>query len=120
MTTPRWPGTANDPPRGSGLAWGGPAPRPARSMRGNRVTLRPWVDADLAPFAAINEAALALHYGFEVAGLPQIISFAAQENRASIAVMRRIGVTPRGAFDHPQLPPEHRSHRHVLYAKDAT
>src|SRR5437762_8864274 len=28
MTTPRLPSTAIDPPRGSGLAWGGPARRP--------------------------------------------------------------------------------------------
>lgn len=176
-------------------------------LRGSRVTLRPWVDADLAPFAAMNAdpevmlhmskaltraesdalaarigahidahgfglwalevpglgfagfvglsakvpfelpvpgivaapheigwrlaraawghgyateaAALALHYGFEVARLPQIVSYAALDNRASVAVMQRIGMTPRGEFDHPSLPPEHRSHRHVLYAKDA-
>ncbi len=28
MTTPRSPSTSSDPPRGSGLAWGGPARRP--------------------------------------------------------------------------------------------
>src|SRR5260221_13625599 len=28
MTAPRSPGTTIDPPRGSGLAWGGPARRP--------------------------------------------------------------------------------------------
>jgi hypothetical protein len=33
--------------------------------------------------------------------------------------MQRIGMTPRGEFDHPRLPPEHHSYRHVLYAKDA-
>ena len=180
-------------------------------LRGARVTLRPWVDADLAPFAALNAdpevmrhltaalsrvesdalaarirghfaehgfglwaldvpdaagamgfagfvglsarvpfeipvpgivtrpheigwrlarhawghgyateaAALALRHAFEVVGLPQIVSFAAAGNLASQAVMRRIGLTLRGAFEHPRLPEGHHSRRHVLYAKDA-
>ena len=29
-------------------------PTPPRQLRGPRVTLRPWTDADLAPFAALN------------------------------------------------------------------
>jgi RimJ/RimL family protein N-acetyltransferase len=179
----------------------------AAMLRGERVTLRPWTDADLAPFAAMNAdpevmlrmskhltrdesdayagrirahlaahgfglwaldmpglgfagfvglsakvpfelplpgivpepheigwrlarvawghgyategAALALRYGLEVARLPQIVSFAAADHLASHAVMRRIGLTLRGEFDHPRLPPDHRSYRHVLYAKDA-
>jgi len=179
----------------------------AAMLRGERVTLRPWTDADLAPFAAMNAdpevmlrmskhltreesdayadrirahiathgfglwaldvpglgfagfvglsakvpfelrlpgivpepheigwrlarvawehgyategAALALRYGFEVARLPQIVSFAAADHLASHAVMRRIGLTLRGEFDHPRLPPDHRSYRHVLYARDA-
>jgi len=68
---------------------------------------------------ATEGAALALRYGFEVARLPQIVSFAAADHVASHAVMRRIGLTLRGEFDHPRLPPDHRSYRHVLYAKDA-
>jgi ribosomal-protein-alanine N-acetyltransferase len=128
----------------------------APTLRGERVTLRPWTDADLAPFAALNAdpevmlrmtkalsrdesdayagrirvhlaehgfategAMLALRHGFEVVGLPQIVSFTAVDNAPSIAVMERIGLARRGEFDHPRLPPEHRSHRHVLYAKDA-
>jgi RimJ/RimL family protein N-acetyltransferase len=67
---------------------------------------------------ATEGARLALQHGFDVAKLPQIVSFAALDNRASIAVMERIGLTRRGEFDHPRLPPEHRSHRHVLYAKE--
>jgi RimJ/RimL family protein N-acetyltransferase len=176
------------------------------TLRGERVTLRPWVDADLAPFAALNDdpevmlhmskhltreesdalagrigshiaehgfglwaldvpglgfagfvglakvpfelalpgigpgpheigwrlaraawghgyateaATLALRHGFEVAGLSQIVSFTALDNVASQAVMKRIGLTRRSEFDHPRLPPGHRLHRHVLYAKDA-
>src|SRR5947199_9877597 len=30
MSAPRSPSTASDPPRGSGLAWGGPARRPVK------------------------------------------------------------------------------------------
>ncbi len=67
---------------------------------------------------ATEGAQLALRHGFEVAKLPQIVSFAAPGNLASIAVMERIGLTRRGEFDHPRLPPEHRSYRHVLYAKE--
>lgn len=68
---------------------------------------------------ATEAATLALRYGFEIATLPQIVSFAAADNVASFAVMERIGLTRRGEFNHPRLPPDHRSHRHVLYAKDA-
>jgi RimJ/RimL family protein N-acetyltransferase len=177
------------------------------TLRGPRVTLRPWTDADLGPFAALNAdpevmlrmtkvltrdesdayaqrirahldehgfglwaldvpglgfagfvglsakvpfelnlpgivpepheigwrlaraawghgyategAVLALRQGFEVVRLPQIVSFTAVDNAPSIAVMERIGLTRRGEFDHPRLPPDHRSHRHVLYAKNA-
>lgn len=67
---------------------------------------------------ATEGARLALEHGFSEAKLPQIVSFAALGNRASIAVMERIGLTRRGEFDHPRLPPEHRSYRHVLYAKE--
>jgi len=67
---------------------------------------------------ATEGARLALRHGFEVAQLPQIVSFAALGNLASIAVMERIGLTRRGEFDHPRLPPEHRSYRHALYAKE--
>jgi RimJ/RimL family protein N-acetyltransferase len=179
----------------------------ATTLRGERVTLRAWTDADLAPFAAMNAdpevmlrmskhltrdesdayagrirahlddhgfglwaldvpglgfagfvglsakvpfalalpgivpepheigwrlariawghgyategARLALRHGFDVVRLPQIVSFAAADHLASHAVMRRIGLSFRGEFDHPRLPPDHRSYRHVLYAKDA-
>ena len=67
---------------------------------------------------ATEAARLALTHGFEVVGLAQIVSFAALDNRASIAVMERIGLTRRGEFDHPRLAPDHRSYRHVLYAQE--
>ena len=68
---------------------------------------------------ASEAAALALRHGFEVVGLAQIVSFTAIDNHASQAVMRRIGLTRRGEFDHPRVPAGHRSRRHVLYAQDA-
>ena len=68
---------------------------------------------------ASEAAALALRHGFETVGLAQIVAFAAVANHASQAVMRRIGLTPRGAFDHPRLPEGHRSRQHVLYVGDA-
>jgi len=68
---------------------------------------------------ATEAAALALHHGFEEVGLAQIVSFTAIDNHASQAVMRRIGLTRRGEFDHPRLPAGHRLRRHVLFARDA-
>jgi len=68
---------------------------------------------------ATEAAVLALRHGFEVVGLAQIVSFTAIDNHASQAVMRRIGLTRRGEFDHPRVPAGHRSRRHVLYAQDA-
>lgn len=67
---------------------------------------------------ATEGAKLALRHGFEVAKLPQIVSFAALGNTPSIAVMARIGMARRGEFDHPRVPPAHRSHRHVIYLKE--
>src|SRR5438034_7860903 len=37
MTAPRSPGTAIEPPGGSGLAWGGPARRPAAMLGASRI-----------------------------------------------------------------------------------
>ncbi len=82
-------------------------------LHGGRVGLRRWGRG-----YATEGAALALRHGLEVAKLPQIVSFAALDNRASVALMERIGMTRRGEFDHPRLPPEHRSYRQVLYAKE--
>lgn len=177
----------------------------AASLRGRRVTLRAWTDADLAPFAALNAdpevmrflpgrldragsdalaariranldrdghglwalevpglgfagfvglaavpfalalpgvseapweigwrlaraawghgyateaATLVLGDAFERLGLPQLVSFTAVHNRASAAVMERIELDRRGAFDHPRLAPDHPLCRHLLYAKD--
>ncbi len=69
---------------------------------------------------ASEGARLALQHGFEALGLPQIVSFTVPANQPSQAVMRRIGLTLRGEFDHPRFPEGHRLCRHVLYAADAS
>ncbi len=62
----------------------------------------------------------ALEYAFEQLDLEEIVSFTATENRRSRGVMERLGMSrdPADDFDHPQLPPEHRLSRHVLYRID--
>lgn len=66
---------------------------------------------------ATEAAQAALAYGFDVAGLAEVVSFTATTNRRSQAVMRRLGMThdPADDFDHPQLPAGHRLRRHLLY-----
>lgn len=68
---------------------------------------------------ATEAARLALDYGFATLGLPEIVSFTATVNRRSQAVMQRLGMEPRGEFDHPVLPVGHRLRRHVLYRTTA-
>ncbi|MGQ4365181.1 GNAT family N-acetyltransferase [Streptomyces sp. SAS_272] len=62
-------------------------------------------------------ARAAVRFGFDVLGLPEIVSFTVTGNRRSRAVMERLGMThdPREDFDHPRLPPGHALRRHVLY-----
>ena len=57
----------------------------------------------------------ALAYGFDVAGLDEIVSMTAATNLRSIAVMQRLGMQPAGEFEHPRLPAGHALRRHVLY-----
>jgi RimJ/RimL family protein N-acetyltransferase len=66
---------------------------------------------------ATEAARESLRFGFEDAGLAEIVSFTAPVNERSQAVMRRLGMRrdPAGDFDHPALPPGHRLRRHVLY-----
>jgi RimJ/RimL family protein N-acetyltransferase len=68
---------------------------------------------------ATEAARAALAYGFDVAGLDEIVSFTAVTNARSIAVMRRLGMTGAGEFDHPHLPDGHPLRRHVLYRQPA-
>jgi RimJ/RimL family protein N-acetyltransferase len=67
-----------------------------------------------------TEAGLAsLAFGFEVAGLQEIVSFTSVVNERSRAVMERLGMThdPGDDFDHPALSDADRLRRHVLYRR---
>lgn len=66
---------------------------------------------------ASEAARAALSYGFDVAGLDEIVSFTAVSNQRSQQVMRRIGMTHdlAGDFEHPNVPEGHRVRPHVLY-----
>ena len=66
---------------------------------------------------ATEAARAAIAFGFDEAGLDEIVSFTAVINRRSQAVMRRLGMTrnPAEDFDHPALPNDHPLCRHVLY-----
>jgi RimJ/RimL family protein N-acetyltransferase len=58
-----------------------------------------------------------LAFGFEQAGLSEIVSFTSAANLRSQAVMGRIGMThdPADDFDHPELEAGDPLRRHVLY-----
>jgi RimJ/RimL family protein N-acetyltransferase len=66
---------------------------------------------------ATEAAGAATTFAFEVAGLDTLVSFTAEGNARSRAVMRRLGMRhdPAEDFDHPGLPPGHPLRRHVLY-----
>ena len=68
---------------------------------------------------ATEGARAALRYGFEKSNLDQIVSFTVPANKASWAVMERIGMVrdAGGDFDHPRLPVGHELRRHILYRK---
>jgi RimJ/RimL family protein N-acetyltransferase len=60
-------------------------------------------------------------FGFEEAGLGEIVSFTSASNLRSRAVMKRIGMThdPLDDFDHPELQEGDDLRRHVLYRMSA-
>ena len=65
-----------------------------------------------------TEAALAsLRFGFEHAGLTEIVANAGRSNLASHRVMQKLGMTrdPLDDFDHPRLPVGDPLRRQVLY-----
>jgi ribosomal-protein-alanine N-acetyltransferase len=66
---------------------------------------------------ATEAARAALAFGFEEAGLAEIVSFTTVANARSRAVMERIGMAhdPADDFDHPGIPVGHPQSRHVLY-----
>ncbi len=70
---------------------------------------------------ATEAAAAALDFGFDHAGLDEIVSFTIPTNVRSVAVMERLGMThdPADDFDHPRLPAGSPLRRHVLYRMTA-
>ena len=66
---------------------------------------------------ATEAAAASLRFGFEVAGVGEIIAFTTTLNTRSQAVMERIGMRRdvAGDFDHPSVPEGSPLRRHVLY-----
>jgi RimJ/RimL family protein N-acetyltransferase len=66
-----------------------------------------------------TEAARAwLAHGFDVMRLREVVTFTVPENRASLAVMERLGMTRDAGRDflHPNLPEGHRLRPHVVWA----
>jgi RimJ/RimL family protein N-acetyltransferase len=70
---------------------------------------------------ATEAARASLAFGFEEAGLEEIVSVTSIVNLRSRAVMERIGMThdPADDFDHPDLEEGDRLSRHVLYRMSA-
>ncbi|HEY6474427.1 MAG TPA: GNAT family N-acetyltransferase [Acidimicrobiales bacterium] len=70
---------------------------------------------------ATEAAAASLRFGFEDAGLGEIVAFTTTLNTRSQAVMARIGMRhdPAGDFDHPSVPEGSPLRRHVLYRASA-
>jgi RimJ/RimL family protein N-acetyltransferase len=66
---------------------------------------------------ATEGARAALDFGFNAAGLAEIVAFTAKSNAKSRAVMERLGMRtdPKDDFDHMKLRPDHPLRRHVLY-----
>ena len=66
---------------------------------------------------ATEAARAAIQDGVERCGITDFVSFTAEINQRSRAVMQRLGMThdPDEDFDHPRVPEGHRLRRHVLY-----
>jgi RimJ/RimL family protein N-acetyltransferase len=64
---------------------------------------------------ATEAATAAASLAFSGIGLDQIWSITAVLNQPSQAVMRRLGMTRYGLFEHPALPVGHRLRPHVAY-----
>jgi RimJ/RimL family protein N-acetyltransferase len=66
---------------------------------------------------ATEAAREAVRYGFERAGLAEIVSMTTVSNVRSRAVMAKLGMThdPDDDFEHPRVPDGHPLKRHVLY-----
>ncbi len=70
---------------------------------------------------ATEAARAALQFGFDTAGLNEIISFTVPANTRSVKVMERLGMArdPVDDFNHPRIPEDSPLRRHVLYRMSA-
>ena len=66
---------------------------------------------------ATEAAGASLRFGFDEAGLTEVVAFTTTLNTRSQAVMERIGMVrvPGADFDHPRVPEGSPLRRHVLY-----
>jgi RimJ/RimL family protein N-acetyltransferase len=66
---------------------------------------------------ATEAARRGMSWAFAEGGLDEIVSFTAEVNQPSRAVMERLGMhrDPAEDFDHPRISAGHRLQRHVLY-----
>ena len=64
---------------------------------------------------AREAAELALGAAFGPLGLDEVVAFTVPANRPSWGLMRRLGMRPDGAFEHPRLPEGHPLRPHLLY-----
>jgi RimJ/RimL family protein N-acetyltransferase len=64
---------------------------------------------------AREAAELALDAAFGPLALAEVVAFTAPANRPSWGLMRRLGMRPDGAFEHPKLPEGHALRPHLLF-----
>ena len=64
---------------------------------------------------ATEGARAAVHFGFDVLHLKEIVSFTTKANARSIRVMEKIGISYVCDFHHPKLAEGHPLRPHVLY-----
>lgn len=64
---------------------------------------------------ATEGAKESLRFAFEEQALPEVYSFTPNSNHRSYKVMERLGMKPKGTFDHPVVPADHRLNPHLLY-----
>jgi RimJ/RimL family protein N-acetyltransferase len=66
---------------------------------------------------ATEGARACLDFAFNKCGLKEIVSFTVPANIRSIRIMEKIGMRRdiNGDFAHPDLPPDHKLSKHILY-----
>lgn len=64
---------------------------------------------------ATEGAKAALEYAFNNLNLNKVVSFTADSNIPSESVMKKLGMTKVGEFNHPKLTSGHHLEKHVLY-----